>query len=181
MDTERPATPGCPYPSPYHRAMWAPLVRVSETLAASTRVDDSFFDIDDFMHMSWCREDRPEGLMLYKHIDTRHYLNLDTLGTAYAYFPPRTNDPSDHGTYRPHATLRDGIDRLELWSCPGCDPNSKRIGTGSSGRTGSRSGSTSRATASTVPHEAVAARRQSGHNLDRPALNGEVRPPVSPV
>ena len=118
MDTERPATPECPYPSPYHRAMWAPLVRVSEALASSTRIDDSFFDIDDFMHMSWCREDRPEGLMLYKHIDTRHYLNLDTLGTAYAYFPPRTNDPSDHGTYRPHATLRDGIDRLGLWELP---------------------------------------------------------------
>ena len=110
--------PCCAEHSAYRAAMWAPLHLVQDDLTLSTRLDDSFFDIDDFMHMSWCHEARPHGLMLYKHRDTRRYLNLDSGGQAYRYIPSPPNAADDHGRYEPHACLRDALDDLGLWELP---------------------------------------------------------------
>ncbi len=110
--------PCCDEHSAYRAAMWAPLHLVEDSLATSTRLDDSFFDIDDFMHMSWCHDERPQGLMLFKHRDTRRYLNLDARGHAYRYLPAQPNNGDDLGSYEPHACLRDALDHLELWELP---------------------------------------------------------------
>ena len=110
--------PCCAEHSAYHAAMWAPLHLVHDRLKLSTRLDDSFFDIDDFMHMSWCHETLPHGLMLYKHRDTRRYLNLDACGQAYRWVPSPLDEIRDHGRYEPHACLRDALDHLGLWELP---------------------------------------------------------------
>ena len=82
---------------------FAPLRLVAERLRASAVPADAFFDPDDFMLMSWCRADRPQDVMLFKHVDTRHYLNLDADGAAYRYVPPATDAADDEGTYVRHA------------------------------------------------------------------------------
>lgn len=101
---------------------FAPLRLVAERLATSTVPADAFFDPDDFMLMSWCRSDRPKDVMLFKHIDTRHYLNLDADGAAYRYVPAATDDPDDQGTYVRHMTLRDAVDAVGLWELPWMRP-----------------------------------------------------------
>lgn len=62
-------------------ADWEPLERLCELL----RRDSIILEPGEFMHM--CEATRPDGLVLqlYKHIDTRRYLNLDANGHAYAY------------------------------------------------------------------------------------------------
>jgi hypothetical protein len=71
---------------------WKPLERFCE-LAASRGVTG--FDADDFMWMGW--RDSPAGVpvQLYKHIDTRRYLNLDASGHAYVW---RSGDDNYHLT-----------------------------------------------------------------------------------
>ena len=114
--------PCCAEHSAYRAVMWAPLHLVQDRLTASTRLDDSFFNIDDFMHMSWCHEARPHGLMLYKHRDTHRYLNLDAGGQAYRYLPPQSDEAGDLGSYEPHDCLRDALDHLGLWELPWTRP-----------------------------------------------------------
>ena len=52
---------------------------------------------------------------MFKHVDTRRYLNLDVDGAAYRY------DDGD-GTYVRHETLRDAVDALGLWELPWLRP-----------------------------------------------------------
>lgn len=94
------------------RARTAPLHRVKELLATSTRSVDTRFDPDDFMDLTWCRRDRPPGIKVFKHVVTRQYLYLDNSGRAYRYVVDRPGEPG--GQYRQHATLSDAIDDLEL-------------------------------------------------------------------
>jgi hypothetical protein len=71
---------------------WTPLERFCE-LAATRGVTG--LDADDFMWMG-CR-DSAAGVtvQLYKHIDTRRYLNLDASGHAHVW---RSGDDSYHLT-----------------------------------------------------------------------------------
>jgi hypothetical protein len=101
---------------------FAPLRLVAEKLRASTVPADAFFDPDDFMLMSWCRSDRPKDVMLFKHIDTRRYLNLDGDGAAYRCVPPATDELGDEGAYVRHATLREAVDAVGLWELPWMRP-----------------------------------------------------------
>jgi hypothetical protein len=62
--------------------------------------------------------DRVSGLAihLYKHIDTRRYLNLDDAGHAYAYGAGRSMKETgvSGGCYSPHRSLADAIEHLDL-------------------------------------------------------------------
>jgi hypothetical protein len=58
---------------------------------------------------------------LYKHVDTRRYLNLDVVGHAYAYLGPvsPTIDATTGGRYRRFRSLRDAIDHVGFWEFEG--------------------------------------------------------------
>ena len=101
---------------------FAPLRLVAEKLRASTVPADAFFDPDDFMLMSWCRDDRPKGIHLFQHVDTRHSINLDADGAAYRYLPPAEHDRHGEGSYVRYATLREAVDQLGLWELPWMRP-----------------------------------------------------------
>jgi len=75
---------------------------------------DAFFDPDDFMVVSWAVVDRPPGVDVFKHIDTRNAINLDTDGVPY-----RRDGP---GGWERCATLRDAVDALGLWELPWLRP-----------------------------------------------------------
>ncbi len=96
---------------------FAPLRLVADRLRHSPVPADSFFDLDDFMFMNWCRDDRPADISLFKHVDTRHYLNLDQAGHAYRYLPPDGADDGP-GRYVRHRSLRDALLDLGLWELP---------------------------------------------------------------
>ena len=98
------------------RAIWAPLERVAR-LSRSTDELLSFHE-GEFMYMLGVRNSRKNlDIHLYKHIDTRCYINLGSDGHAYAYCPPvdDTVDDRGGGRYRQHRDLTDAIDGLELW------------------------------------------------------------------
>jgi hypothetical protein len=101
---------------------FAPLRLVAQKLRTSSVPADAFFDPDDFMLMSWCVGERPSGVHLFKHVDTRHYLNLDADGVPYRYVPPATDDPDDEGSYVRHTSLRDAVDAVGLWELPWMRP-----------------------------------------------------------
>lgn len=103
---------------PFDPAWIAPLLAIGEILAKSLRIEDSFFDPDDFMIMGWYCRPRRSNLFLYKHRDTRHYLNVDGDGRAYRYIPPRLLDSEHEGSYRRLPKLRSAIDRIGLWELP---------------------------------------------------------------
>ena len=107
---------------PFDPAWIAPLLAVDEILAKSLRIADSFFDPDDFMIMGWYRRPRRSNIMLYKHRDTRRYLNVDGRGRAYRYVPPPNLESEDDG-YRRHPTLRAAIDHIGLWELPWMRPD----------------------------------------------------------
>jgi hypothetical protein len=76
------------------------------------------------MYMATLRHESERfTIHLYKHRDTRRYINLDDGGSAYEYLAG-SGDPSSRssaGCYRRHRYLIDAIDRLELHLFE-CDP-----------------------------------------------------------
>lgn len=93
---------------------WRPLERVAR-LSRSTDAYASI-DEDDFMYVE--RVESRGGRLrihLYKHIDTRHYLNLDDAGHAYRYcghideVEHRYDDGASGGCYSLHRTLGDAL------------------------------------------------------------------------
>jgi hypothetical protein len=97
---------------------WGPL----EAVARLSRSTDALPSIEeaDFMYMAYVESRRRRlRIHLYKHIDTRRYLNLDDAGHAYQYWGPvdldvDDEDDSDHGgdtggVYSVHHTLRDAL------------------------------------------------------------------------
>jgi hypothetical protein len=102
---------------------FAPLRLVADRLRTSTVPADAFFDPDDFMLMSWCRSDCPGHVMLFKHVDTRRYLNLDANGDAYRYVPPAADTPDGDARYVRHTTLREAVDGVGLWELPWMRPD----------------------------------------------------------
>ena len=95
--------------------MWQPL----EMLATLVwqRPDLPQFHPDEFMNMAVVRGTRQRvTIHLYKHIDTRRYLNLDDGGHAYA-FVPRASDTfsaDTGGRYQRHRSLIDALDGAGL-------------------------------------------------------------------
>jgi hypothetical protein len=72
----------------------------------------------EFMHMTNLRRGRTgPSIRLYKHTDTRRYLNLDDGGHAYAYVFREEDDHVDHsgGRYRRYTNPIDAIGALGLW------------------------------------------------------------------
>jgi predicted ATPase len=61
---------------------WAPLERF---LAAATQRGVAAPDPDEFMWMGQCELADGPIIHLYKHVDSRRYLNLDHAGFAYRY------------------------------------------------------------------------------------------------
>lgn len=111
-DPEHPLDPG-----------WLrPLLGVADVLSASTRPSDRLFDPGDFMIMARIHRGTRSSIVLYKHVDTRHYLNLDDGGNAYQYFPARSLETRGFGQYRPYRSLRDAIHAIGLWELPWLRP-----------------------------------------------------------
>ena len=86
---------------------WRPLVAIARLARASEALPS--IDEQDFMYMAAVvRPNYPLRIHLYKHRETRHYLNLDDGGHAYQYCGPVAGkDDDDHsgGRYRLHRSL----------------------------------------------------------------------------
>jgi hypothetical protein len=85
---------------------WRPLVAV----ARLSRTSDVLLSLDeqDFMYMAAASSvHRAFTIHLYKHRETRCYLNLDGAGHAYRYCGPIPGDDAElmSGTYRLHQSL----------------------------------------------------------------------------
>ena len=92
----------------------APLHEVER--AAALLAQGKYLDADDFMIMTRF-EDKEGAITLFKHIDTRHYLNADEQGRVYRYVPGRDRHEGRRGDYLP-TTLADALERLGLWELP---------------------------------------------------------------
>ncbi|MEP7115325.1 MAG: hypothetical protein ABI862_18830 [Ilumatobacteraceae bacterium] len=62
---------------------WGPLERLAAVVSSARR--GLVLDADDFMWMGQGELDDGTRLHLYKHCDTRRYLNLDEAGHAWRY------------------------------------------------------------------------------------------------
>jgi hypothetical protein len=80
-----------------------------------------FFAVDDFMLMGGLHRGPRPRLILYKHVYTRRYLNLDDAGHAYRFVPPR-NTSKGPGRYVLHRGLHAALDELDLWELPWMKP-----------------------------------------------------------
>ena len=96
---------------------WGPLEAVARLSRMTPELPS--FHPGEFMYMYRVDNRRKRlRIHLYKHIDTRRYLNLDDAGHAYEYCGS-VSDPIDvknfGGYYRRHRNLAEGIARLTLW------------------------------------------------------------------
>lgn len=96
--------------------IWGPLEAVARVIRS--RPELPAFHTGEFMFMATvaCCQ-KPLRIHLYKHIDTRRYLNLDDGGHAYAYRDLAADraDTRTGGRYQRYRTLVDAIEHLELW------------------------------------------------------------------
>jgi hypothetical protein len=101
-------------------AVWQPLEAVARVARSSAHLAP--FHEGEFMFMGTVSNARKRlDVHLYKHVDTRRYLNLDVAGHAYAYLGPvsYTVDTTTGGRYRRFRSLRDAIDRVGFWEFEG--------------------------------------------------------------
>ena len=94
---------------------WRPLEALSSLVRQ--RADLPHFHPGEFMYMAAVRgTDLDLVVHLYKHVDTRRYLNLDDVGHAYAYIHHEGDDVfgDSSGRYRRLGNIVDALDRLEL-------------------------------------------------------------------
>ena len=105
-------------------ATWTdPLEAVARVLRRGNGVpSDQFFDCRDFMIMARLRRPTLPNLVLYKHVYTRYYINLDAAGHAYRYDPPRSPTSTAPGRYLRHRDLRSAVAALGLWELPWMKP-----------------------------------------------------------
>jgi hypothetical protein len=92
---------------------WTPLERIALVACRSPSLPP--FHPGEFMYMARLSARRNLRLHLYKHYDTRRYLNLDDNGHAYAYCG--SSPSADHrsgGRYRQLRSLSEAILRLGL-------------------------------------------------------------------
>lgn len=94
---------------------WAPLEKLARLVAQAPQLPQ--FHPMEFMYMAELRGDhRHVTIHLFKHIDTRRYVNLDNGGHAYAY-RPRVGDPMTQysgGRYRRYRSMVDALAALGL-------------------------------------------------------------------
>lgn len=97
--------------------VWFPLEQVARLSRLSDRMPA--FHPGEFMYMARVFNRRKRlDIYLYKHYDTRRYINLDAAGHAYEYrgqVPGREDDVGLGGRYRRHRSLLEGVRRLGLW------------------------------------------------------------------
>ncbi|QGG94347.1 hypothetical protein [Actinomarinicola tropica] len=97
--------------------VWFPLEQVARLSRLSARMPA--FHPGEFMYAGRMFNARKRlDIYLYKHGDTRRYLNLDAAGHAYEFrgpVPGREDDITSGGRYRRHRSLMEGIWRLDLW------------------------------------------------------------------
>jgi len=93
----------------YHEPDWRALERVADLLANRNH----HLNPGDFMYMG---ADLEPGrtIHLYKHIDTRRYLNLDDSGHAYRYLAAPRQTLDRPGRYQLWPSLDASIDHLQL-------------------------------------------------------------------
>jgi hypothetical protein len=96
--------------------VWAPIENVARLARRSAELPS--FHEAEFMWMGAVRHDRKRlTIHLYKHRDTRKYLNLDDAGHAYAYRHVES-DPRDEltgGRYRRYGDLVAALEAADLW------------------------------------------------------------------
>ena len=97
--------------------IWRPLEQVAR-LSRQTVELPSFHEVE-FMYMAavWNARRRLR-IHLYKHRDTRSYLNLDDAGHAYEYcgpVPGREHDDDSGGLYRLARSLGEAVAHADLW------------------------------------------------------------------
>jgi hypothetical protein len=94
---------------------WEPLEAVSR-LACSDPTLPSFHEAE-FMYMGAVTNERKRlRIHLYKHRDTRRYLNIDDAGHTYEYRGPVPGSSGNFGgRYRAHESLIDALERVDLW------------------------------------------------------------------
>jgi hypothetical protein len=96
-------------------AKWAPIEAVARI--ARQAPDLPSFHEGEFMYMGAVHDGRKLlTIHLYKHRDTRRYLNLDDDGHAYAY-RYREDDPHDSvagGRYQRYRSLLDALEAADL-------------------------------------------------------------------
>ncbi len=96
---------------------WRPLEAVARLSRTSSQLPP--FHEGEFMYMGAVTNRRKRlTIHLYKHIDTRRYLNLDDAGHAYEYCGPAPGDHDDEwtrGRYRLHRSLDAALEAAELW------------------------------------------------------------------
>jgi hypothetical protein len=109
---------------------WEPLLAVETRMRESPRLLDRCFAIDDFMLMGRDRRRSRPLVYLYKHRDTRRYLNVDVRLNAYRYVPPRRLTDGGGGSYRRLTSLEEGVDGVGLWELPRFRPDlvAQRLG-----------------------------------------------------
>ena len=101
-------------------AVWQPLEAVARVARSSARL--ASFHEGEFMFMGAVSNARkPLTIHLYKHCDTRRYLNLDVAGHAYAYVgsAARDEDATSGGRYRRYRSLCDAVDHVGFWEFEG--------------------------------------------------------------
>jgi len=98
------------------QAVWAPLERVARLARQSPQLPS--FHEAEFMFMGTARDmNRGLAIHLYKHVDTRRYLNLDDAGQAYAYSEGGSMDDDNAisgGWYRLYVSLAAAIEHVGL-------------------------------------------------------------------
>lgn len=96
--------------------VWEPLVSLSRL--ARQRPELPPLHVDEFMYMA-CLRNRGKRIRihLYKHVDTRRYINLDDAGHAYAFQDrePDWERPDSSGWYRMYNDPLSAIRALGLW------------------------------------------------------------------
>ncbi len=101
-------------------AVWQPLEAVARVARSSAHLPP--FHEGEFMFMGAVSNAYKRlDVYLYKHVDTRRYLNLDVVGHAYAYLGPVSPavDTTTGGRYRRFRSLRDAIDHVGFWEFEG--------------------------------------------------------------
>jgi hypothetical protein len=90
---------------------WCIPLHLVEKAVAGKRFAEGF-SVWDFMVMGRV-EDENGSIVLYKHCDTRRYINVDEAGHAYRYSPGRPQS-GRRGDYLPLRTLSEAIAHLDL-------------------------------------------------------------------
>ena len=113
--------PARPEPPDLLHRRFAPLRLVAAKLRASTVPADAFFDPDDFMDVSWAVGDRPAGVHVFKHVDTRGVINLDADGVPYRRDEPKwrvaTADEIGSFGWHGHRSLRESRTQRRASAC----------------------------------------------------------------